>query len=46
MRNFSIIIGISITGMMLIGQTSENKSKGFVMDKVVKSDKEWQTCSW
>ena len=44
MRNFSIIIGISITGMMLIGQTSENKSKGFVMDKVVKSDKEWQTC--
>ena len=44
MKIFSIIIGLSITGMILIGQTSEKKSKGFVMDKVVKSDSEWQTC--
>ena len=44
MKIFSTIIGLSITGMILIGQTSEKKSKGFVMDKVVKSDNEWQTC--
>jgi len=35
MKIFSTIIGLSITGMILIGQTSEKKSKGFVMDKVV-----------
>ena len=39
MKIFSTIIGLSITGMILIAQTSEKKSKGFVMDKVVKSDK-------
>ena len=44
MKIFSTIIGLSITGMILIGQTSEKKSKGFVMDKVEKTDKEWQAC--
>ena len=40
----TILIGLTATGLLLIGQTNEKSSKGFVMDKVVKSDKEWETC--
>ena len=40
----TILIGLVATGLLLIGQTNEKSSKGFVMDKVVKSDKEWETC--
>lgn len=33
-----------VAGFFLIGQTNEESSKGFLMDKVVKSDQDWETC--
>ena len=27
-----------------MGQSQQQSSKGFVMDKIIKTDEEWQTC--
>ena len=35
---------ITLTGIMSTGQTKNQSTKGQLMDKVVKTDKEWQTC--
>ena len=31
-------------GIFIMGQTQQKFSKGFVMDKVDRTDQEWQTC--
>ena len=31
-------------GIFIMGQTQQKSSKGFVMDKVDRTDQEWQTC--
>ena len=31
-------------GIFIMGQTQQKSSKGFVMDKVERTDQEWQTC--
>ena len=44
MKKLLIISLIIMTGIIITGQTKKDSSKGFVMDKVVKSSEEWQTC--
>jgi len=44
MKNIFILISFMVAGFFLIGQTNEESSKGFLMDKVVKSDQDWETC--
>ncbi|MBC8345669.1 MAG: peptide-methionine (R)-S-oxide reductase MsrB [Candidatus Marinimicrobia bacterium] len=44
MKKLLIIISLIIAGIMLFGQTKQESSKGFVMDKVEKTDQEWETC--
>ena len=44
MKKVFILICFIATGLFLIGQTNEKSSKGFVMDKVIKLDQDWQTC--
>ena len=44
MKRIFIISAVSLFGLFLMGQAQEKTSKGFVMDKVEKTDKEWQAC--
>jgi len=44
MKNIFILISFMVAGFFLIGQTNEESSKGFLMDKVVKSDQDWEIC--
>lgn len=44
MKKLSLLLLLILAGLMFTGQTEQESSKGFVMDKVVKSEKEWQTC--
>ena len=44
MKKIFTISLLIITGIIVSGQTQKNSSKGFRMDKVVKSSEEWQTC--
>jgi len=44
MKRIFIISVVSLFGLFLMGQAQQKTSKGFVMDKVQKTDKEWQTC--
>ncbi len=44
MKRLFIISAISLFGLFLMGQAQQKTSKGFVMDKVEKTDKEWQAC--
>ena len=44
MKRLFIISAVSLFGLFLMGQAQEKTSKGFVMDKVEKTDKEWQAC--
>ena len=44
MKKILIISVVSLFGLFFMGQTQEKPSKGFVMDKVEKTDKEWQAC--
>ena len=44
MKRIFIISVVSLFGLFLMGQAQEKTSKGFVMDKVEKTDKEWQAC--
>ena len=44
MKRLFIISAVSLFGLFLMGQAQQKTSKGFVMDKVEKTDKEWQAC--
>ena len=44
MKRLFIISAVSLFGLFLMGQSQQKTSKGFVMDKVEKTDKEWQAC--
>mgnify|MGYP001010219652 FL=1 len=44
MKKRSITILFCIIGVSLMGQSQQQSSKGFVMDKIIKTDEEWQTC--
>ena len=44
MKRIFIISVVSLFGLFLMGQAQQKTSKGFVMDKVQKTDKEWQAC--
>jgi len=44
MKKLLLVTTLIFAGLIFTGQTKQELSKGFVMDKVVKSDKEWQTC--
>ncbi len=44
MKRLFIISAVSLFGLFLMGQAQQKNSKGFVMDKVEKTDKEWQAC--
>ena len=44
MKKLLTISLIIMTGIIITGQTKKVSSKGFVMDKVEKSDQEWETC--
>ena len=44
MKKRSITILFCIIGVSLMGQSQQQSSKGFVMDKIIKTDEEWQAC--
>ena len=44
MKKILIISVVSLFGLFFMGQTQEKPSKGFVMEKVEKTDQEWQAC--
>ena len=44
MKRLFIISAVSLFGLFLMGQAQQKTSKGFVMDKVEKTDQEWQAC--
>ena len=44
MKRIFIISVVSLFGLFLMGQAQQKTSKGFVMDKVQKTDEEWQAC--
>ena len=44
MKKRSITILFCIIGVSLMGQSQQQSSKGFVMDKIIITDEEWQTC--
>ena len=44
MKRLFIISAVSLFGLFLMCQAQQKTSKGFVMDKVEKTDKEWQAC--
>ena len=44
MKRIFIISVVSLFGLFLMGQAQQKTSKGFVMDKVEKTDQEWQAC--
>ena len=43
MKKIGFITALFMAVFFITGQTND-VPKGFVMDKVVKSDNEWQTC--
>ena len=44
MKRIFIISVVILFGLFLMGQAQQKTSKGFVMDKVQKTDEEWQAC--